>query len=279
MPTTTRRGSRSKAPAARTAPKRAPRRAPAMTAPAPAPAEAKAPAAKRTRRAAAPKKEAPAPKRARRAEPAAAPAPTTRSRRRAEAGKAPADAPAASRVVRVNRAPVLTLWAAVVAERQGHARSTALSIGRWIAGTLAQSRGRALGPYERRERSEQERAEAAARDAALGVRKVDAFGMRVPVMDAPGGGGGGAPVAVSGGKPLDLAHAEAYVERAFGGAEGAAAARRALEALAAAVPKARLGTEAYPLYEQIRPEAGWGQRGAFDLGAVERLAAARRREA
>jgi hypothetical protein len=246
-----------------------------MSALAPAAAVAEAPAAKRTRRAAAPKKKAPAPRRARRAEPAAAPAPTTQSRRRAEAGKAP---PAASRVVRVNRAPVLTLWAAVVAERQGHARSAALSIGRWIAGTLAHSRGCALGLYERRERSEQERAKAAARDAALGVRKVDAFGMKVPAMDAPGGGGG-TPVAVSGGKPLDPARAEAYVGRAFGGADGAAAARRALEALAAAVPKARLGKEAYKIYEEIRPEAGWGQRGAFDLGAIERLAAARRREA
>ena len=36
--------------------------------------------------------------------------------------------------VRVNRAPVLTLWAAVVAERLGHPPETALALGRFVAG-------------------------------------------------------------------------------------------------------------------------------------------------
>jgi hypothetical protein len=36
---------------------------------------------------------------------------------------------------RVNRAPVLTLWAAVVAERLGHPVETALSLASHVAGT------------------------------------------------------------------------------------------------------------------------------------------------
>ena len=39
--------------------------------------------------------------------------------------------------IRVNRAPVLTLWAAVVAERVGHPPDTALTLGRAVAGSSA----------------------------------------------------------------------------------------------------------------------------------------------
>ena len=46
---------------------------------------------------------------------------------------------AADEPVRVNRAPVLTLWAAVVAEALGHAEATALSLGSVVAGTTTAS--------------------------------------------------------------------------------------------------------------------------------------------
>ncbi len=49
------------------------------------------------------------------------------------------------RTIKVNRAPVLTLWAAVVAERLGFDREAALTLGRAVAGTSAQMKGRALG--------------------------------------------------------------------------------------------------------------------------------------
>ena len=45
----------------------------------------------------------------------------------------------------LNRAPVLTLWAAVVAERLGHPADTALTLGRAVAGSSARSRGRSIG--------------------------------------------------------------------------------------------------------------------------------------
>ena len=51
-------------------------------------------------------------------------------------------------MIAVNRAPVLTLWAAVVAERLGYDRRTALSLGKAVAGLNAQSKGRRLGIYK-----------------------------------------------------------------------------------------------------------------------------------
>jgi hypothetical protein len=42
----------------------------------------------------------------------------------------------------INRAPVLTLWAAVVAERLGHPADTALTLGRAVAGSALPPRPR-----------------------------------------------------------------------------------------------------------------------------------------
>lgn len=47
--------------------------------------------------------------------------------------------------IMVNRAPVLTLWAAVVAERLGFERDEALTLGKAVAGLTAQSKGQRLG--------------------------------------------------------------------------------------------------------------------------------------
>jgi hypothetical protein len=52
--------------------------------------------------------------------------------------------------IRVNRAPVLTLWAAIVAERLGHPRDTALTLGRAVAGSAARVKARNIGREERR---------------------------------------------------------------------------------------------------------------------------------
>jgi hypothetical protein len=47
--------------------------------------------------------------------------------------------------IRINRAPVLTLWAAVVAERLGFDRDTALTLGQAVAGLSAYAKGVPLG--------------------------------------------------------------------------------------------------------------------------------------
>jgi hypothetical protein len=52
-----------------------------------------------------------------------------------------------SRTIYINRAPVLTLWAAVVAERLGFRRDEALTLGRAVAGLNAYSKGISLGLF------------------------------------------------------------------------------------------------------------------------------------
>ena len=51
-------------------------------------------------------------------------------------------------VIRVNRAPVLTLWAAIVAERLGHDADAAITLGRAVAGSSARVKARAIGLEE-----------------------------------------------------------------------------------------------------------------------------------
>ena len=50
--------------------------------------------------------------------------------------------PEAEQYVKINRAPVLTLWVAVVAERQGFSKEAGMTFGKAISGMLAQSKGR-----------------------------------------------------------------------------------------------------------------------------------------
>jgi len=45
----------------------------------------------------------------------------------------------------VSRAPVLILWATVVAERLGYPPGTALTLGRYVAGSSARAKARRLG--------------------------------------------------------------------------------------------------------------------------------------
>ena len=52
--------------------------------------------------------------------------------------------------IQVNRAPVLTLWAAVVAEQWGQPANTALTLGRAVAGAAARAKARAIGREERK---------------------------------------------------------------------------------------------------------------------------------
>ncbi len=51
-------------------------------------------------------------------------------------------------VIKINRAPVLTLWAAVVAQRLGYDWEEALTLGRAVAGLNAYSKGVSLGLYK-----------------------------------------------------------------------------------------------------------------------------------
>lgn len=52
------------------------------------------------------------------------------------------------KIVFINRAPVLTLWAAVVAQRLGFKEAEALTLGKAVAGLNAQAKGRRLGIFK-----------------------------------------------------------------------------------------------------------------------------------
>ena len=55
---------------------------------------------------------------------------------------------AKKKLISINRAPVLTLWAAIVAQRLGFNKNEALTLGRAVAGLNAQTKGRRLGIFK-----------------------------------------------------------------------------------------------------------------------------------
>src|SRR4051812_44238264 len=86
--------------------------------------------------------------------------------------------------IRINRAPVLTLWAAVVAERLGFDRDTALTLGQAVAGLSAYAKGVSLGIIEPRPELVREQGDRLAEGERL---HVDLLGRAVPVVRTPDG--------------------------------------------------------------------------------------------
>ncbi len=165
-------------------------------------------------------------------------------------------------VIQVNRAPVLTLWAAIVAERLGHDADAAITLGRAVAGSSARIKARAIGLEEKREDS-------GVGDAAKPAPRqtVHLLGRDLPVAER-----NGSPYALDHGKPAAPRPAHAYVEKAFG--EHLPAVRKAMEALADSLPPEELNRIGFRLYERFRPEvpagaAGWGKKGILDLKLIE----------
>ena len=173
----------------------------------------------------------------------------------------------ADKIIKVNRAPVLTLWAAVVAERMGYKRDEALSLGKAVAGLNAQSKGRSLGIYgppKGAERGEPKR-------AGLGEEFwVEVCGRPVPAKKTKDG-----VRAVVKDKAVESAPVERYLEGKFG--DSLDAVREAMQALAKSYKPKDLAEAAYGLYEKFRPEIaggrrGWGQKGDLDLDLIRSLA-------
>jgi hypothetical protein len=166
----------------------------------------------------------------------------------------------ASPPIRVNRAPVLTLWAAVVAERLGHPPATALSLASAVAGTAARAKARRLGIADEGDKAK-DKAAAAPGDRVL------LLGRQIPLThDADG-----VVLADAGGKPSPAAPVAAYIARAFG--KRLAEVRAAMEALAQSIAPEELNRIGFRLYEHFRPEVpadvrGWGAKGELDLGRI-----------
>src|SRR4051812_19024811 len=86
--------------------------------------------------------------------------------------------------IRINRAPVLTLWAAVVAEQLGFDRDTALTLGQAVAGLSAYAKGVSLGIIEPRPELVHEQGDRLGEGERL---HVDLLGRAVPVVRTPDG--------------------------------------------------------------------------------------------
>ncbi len=168
----------------------------------------------------------------------------------------------------INRAAVLTLWAAIVAERLGHSKQEALTLGRAVAGLNAQSKGRRIGIYAEKTEAEKEKERKEARASRLPT--VSIMGRAVPVKKTPKG-----PRAAIKGETIDPESVESYLEGRFG--DHLEESRSALEHLAQSYTPRELETRAYDLYEKVRPEIpegkqGWGAKGDLDLDYVRSLA-------
>jgi len=170
--------------------------------------------------------------------------------------------------IKINRAPVLTLWAAAVAERLGYNKKEALTLGKAVAGLNAQSKGRRLGIYEEKKDEDKEREEKEEKPGKLEF--IEILGRGVPAVKTPQG----LRAAIKG-KPIHAESVESYLEQKFG--EELDEARAAMEKLAKAYTPKQLESKAYDLYEKFRPEIpegkkGWGAKGELDLDYIRSLA-------
>src|SRR4051794_14090944 len=172
------------------------------------------------------------------------------------------------RTIRVNRAPVLTLWATVVAERLGFDRDAALTLGRAVAGSSAQMKGRALGIYEPSEeppsKVAEERRERLKPDEAFGVRLL---GRTIPAIRTPEG----IRAMEKDFRPASAASVERYLASKFG--DHLDEVRAAMERLSASLSPEELNRRGFALYEAFRPAVpagarGWGATGELDLERI-----------
>jgi hypothetical protein len=165
------------------------------------------------------------------------------------------------KTIAINRAPVLTLWAAVVAQRLGFDEDEALSLGKALAGLTAQTKGRRLGIFEPHEARKKERGE---------EFWVELCGRPVPARNTEDG-----IRAVRGTQAISPDSVERYLEDKFG--ENLDAVRSAMERLAMSFSPKELAERCFELYERFRPAIpegvrAWGARGELDLGVIGRLA-------
>jgi len=170
-------------------------------------------------------------------------------------------------IVKINRAPVLTLWAAIVAEREGHDPDTALTLGKAVAGLNAQKKGRMIGIFGP---PKMERGGQKPKKTGLGEDYwIQVCGRPVPAKDTEDG-----VRAVVKDKPIEPEKVQTYLESKFG--ESLDPVREAMVELAGAFDPEDLEDSAYELYEAFRPEIekgkrGWGQKGDLDLGLIRSL--------
>ena len=170
------------------------------------------------------------------------------------------------RTLSINRAPVLTLWAAVVAQRLGFDEDESLTLGKALAGLNAQTKGRSLGIFKPHEEKPTK-----AREKDRGEKLwIEICGRPVPSKNTDDG-----IRAVKGAQVIEPDGVRRYLEGKFGDELGAV--RSAMQRLAKSLNPKELADRAFGLYERFRPSIpegvkGWGAKGDLDLGVIEGLA-------
>ena len=169
----------------------------------------------------------------------------------------------------VNRAPVLTLWAAVVAEVLGFEHDEALTLGREVAGLNAYSKGVPLGLFQPTPREVKEQGRKLRKEETV---TIDLLHRAVPAKHNDAG-----LRALSGESPIRPESVQKYLEGKFG--DALEDVSRAMLELVKSLPPAQLGERTYALYEKFRPEIppgkrGWGASGKMDLDLIRKMASA-----
>jgi hypothetical protein len=170
-----------------------------------------------------------------------------------------------SKTISINRAPVLTLWAALVAERLGFDEDEGLSLGKALAGLTAQTKGRRLGIYKPHEEGAKE-----AREKERGEEFwLELCGRPLPAKNTKDG-----IRAMKGAQVIEPEGVWRYLESKFG--DDLPMVQKALMKLAKAHTPKELADRAFSLYERFRPAIpegvkGWGAQGNLDLGVIDSL--------
>jgi hypothetical protein len=169
--------------------------------------------------------------------------------------------------VMINRAPVLTLWAAVVAEMLGFDYDEALTLGRAVAGLNAYSKGLALGLFQPTPKGIREQRQKLRKDEVV---TVDLLHRAVPARHTEDG-----LRALSNDRPISPESVKRYLESKFGDALDEV--YDAMKGLAKSLTPSKLAEKAYPLYKKFRPEIppgvrGWGASGKLDLDVIRGMA-------
>ena len=164
----------------------------------------------------------------------------------------------------VNRAPVLTLWAAVVAERLGHPADTALTLGRAVAGSAARVKARNIGREERKADRDADTAKLRSDHVTAPVFLLGKTIRLLPTTD-------GELRAADGEQPADPMAVQRYLAKAFG--DHLDEVRQAMDELASRYDPAELNRIGFRLYEKFRPDVppgneGWGKRAVLDVEMI-----------
>lgn len=155
----------------------------------------------------------------------------------------------------INRVPVLTLWAAAVAERQGYDWDESLSLGRAVALLTTQNKGEYFGEYEKASGE----GEHPRKPASGAPQFVVLCGRNVPINRTIK-----MTRAMSSGKEVHPDEVQTYLADAFG--DELAPTLKAMRKLARSFSKDDLQVKANDLFQMFSPKSG--NKGSLDIGKI-----------